>query len=69
MEELVNLVAERSGLPKDKAQVAVQTVIGVLKERLPPPLAGQLDGLLAGGGQAGQLGNLPGSLGGLFKDR
>ena len=47
MDELVKLVSQNTGLPADQAKVAVETVITYLKERLPAPLAGQVDALLA----------------------
>lgn len=50
MDELIKLVAGKTGLPPDKAKVAVDTVISFLKKKLPPSIAGQLDALLAGGG-------------------
>jgi hypothetical protein len=49
MEELVKLVSQKTGLPQDKAKVAVDTVINFLKEKLPPTIAGQLDTVLKGG--------------------
>ncbi|MGB9180233.1 MAG: hypothetical protein WCB68_13455 [Pyrinomonadaceae bacterium] len=50
MDELVKQVSQRTGISEDKAQEAVNTVIGFLKARLPEPLAGQLDGLLNSAG-------------------
>lgn len=46
MDELVELVMEKTGLPKDQAKQAVETVIEFLKERLPDPIAGQVDAAL-----------------------
>jgi hypothetical protein len=43
---------------------AVQVVIDQLKQRLPAPVAGQIDAALAGGGEAG--GGLSGMAKGLF---
>ena len=63
MEELVKQVAERTGISEAQAQTAVITVLGFLKNRLPEPLAGQLEGLL--GGAAGAAGGLAGAAGGL----
>ena len=62
MDELVNLVVQKTGLPKDKAKVAVETVLDYLKDKLPAPLAGQLDTLLEGQG-GGLLGGVGGLLG------
>jgi hypothetical protein len=66
MEEIVKLVSQKTGLPEAQAKLAVDTVLGFLKAKLPQPLAGQLDGFLAGGGTP-DLGNLASSaLGGMF---
>jgi hypothetical protein len=54
MDELVKLVSQKTGLAEDKARDAVMTVLGFLKERLPAPIAGQLDGLLGGAGSGMQ---------------
>lgn len=57
MEELLKTVAEKTGLPADKAQGAIEAVIDFLKEKLPEPIAGQLDKFIggddAGGGDDG----------------
>jgi hypothetical protein len=36
------------GIPQDKAQVAVDTVVGYLKEHLPGSLGSQLDSAISG---------------------
>ena len=72
MDELIRQVAERTGIGEDKARTAVETVVGFLKERLPAPIAGQLDGVLGGGAAGGgggiaeQAGDVLGGLGGMF---
>lgn len=69
MEELVNRVAEKTGLPAEQARAAAEAVIGFLKEKLPAPIAGQLDGYLSGeggGDLTGQAGDLVSNLGGMF---
>jgi hypothetical protein len=63
MDELVKLVSEKTGLSEDMAQKAVEVVVGYIKDKLPAPIAGQIDGLLAGGGDAG---GIAGAVGGLF---
>ena len=55
MDELVKLVSAKTGLPAEQAKVAVTTVLGFLKEKLPAPLAGQIDALIAGGGMPTDL--------------
>ena len=64
MDELVKLVAQKTGIPEAQAKIAVQTVIGFLKERLPAPLAGQIEGLLSGKQTAEALKDLGELLGG-----
>ena len=63
MDELIKLVAQKTGIPQDKARVAVDTVMNFLKKKLPPTIAGQLDALRAGGKLPDDL---MGSLGGLL---
>ena len=65
MEELIKLVSQKTGLPAAQAKVAVDTVLGFLKQKLPAPIAGQLDSLIEGGGVTSALGGL-GDLGDLF---
>ncbi len=63
MDELVKLVAKKVGISEEQAKKAVETVIGFLKQRLPAPVAAQLDNLLKGGSGtdlASGLGNLLG---------
>ena len=63
MDELVNLVVKKTGLPAATAKQAVETVIAYLKDKLPPAIGGQLDGVLGGGGTAGIAQSLGGLLG------
>ncbi|HPH96284.1 MAG TPA: hypothetical protein PKW33_07400 [Anaerolineaceae bacterium] len=58
MDELVALVAKKTGMPEAQAKVAVETVINFLKEKLPAPIASQIDGVISGGGLASTLGGL-----------
>jgi len=48
MDELIKMVSEKTGLSQAQAKMAVETVVGFLKEKLPGALAGQIDGLLSG---------------------
>lgn len=50
MDDLVKQVSERTGLSEDKARTAIDTVVNFLKERLPAPLAGQVDNAISGAG-------------------
>ncbi len=65
MDELINMVAQRTGLAPEKARTAVDTVVGYLKTKLPGPLAGQIDSALAGGGGLGDAAKNLGSKFGL----
>jgi hypothetical protein len=64
MNEIIQRIVDKTGLPEDKANAAVDVVMNFLKEKLPPPLASQLDNLLAGGATEG--GGIGGMLGGMF---
>jgi hypothetical protein len=50
MDELVNLVVKKAGIPAATAQTIVKLVIDYLKKKLPAPIAGQIDGLLSNEG-------------------
>lgn len=62
MEELIKMVSDRTGLPPDKAQQAVEAVMSFLKAKLPPVLASHIDGIASG--NMGDLGNIATELGG-----
>jgi hypothetical protein len=68
MEEIVKQVAVKTGISEDQARTAVTTVLGYLKNKLPAPIAGQIDGVLGGEGSssAGGLGDLASKASGLF---
>lgn len=66
MDELVDLVVEKTGLPKATAEKAVKVVVDYFKDKLPDPIAGQIDNVLGGEGPASDLGDIAGGLGGLF---
>ena len=68
MNEIVNLLQQKTGMSQEMAQQAVQIVVTHLKSRLPAPLAGGLDHLMGGasaaqaegGGMMSSLENLMG---------
>ncbi len=57
MNELVELVMKKTNLSEDVARTAVETVLNYVKQKLPEPLAGQIDSFV----------NEKGALGGLTK--
>ena len=62
--ELVTLVSSKTGLNEQMATLAVDTVIGFLKQKLPAELSGQLDSLLSG--QEPSSSGIMGAVKGLF---
>lgn len=69
MNELINQIVQRTGISQENAQKAAQAAIDFIKSKLPAPIAGQVDAVLAGdmsgiAGQAGEM--LKGKLGGAF---
>ena len=66
MDELIKLVSQKTGLPQDKAKIAVDTVVNFLKQKLPAGLAGQVDAVLSGKGLPDDLTK---GLGGLLGKR
>ncbi len=73
MDELINVVVQRTGLSQEQASQAVTAMIGFLKTKLPAPIASQLEASISGGmggglgaleSKAGEM--LKGKLGGLF---
>jgi len=65
---LVQLIQEKTGISEEQAQGALNTVVGFLKEKLPAPVAAQIDGLVSSdvSAAADVLGNAAATLGGLF---
>ncbi len=60
MDELIKQVAQKVGISEEQAKQAVTQVVAFLKQKLPAPIASQIDSVL--GGKAPDLS----SLGGLF---
>ncbi len=66
MDELVKLVSQKANIPEAAAKKAVETVVGFLKEKLPAPVAGQIDAVIASSATANVLGQVADGLGGLL---
>lgn len=64
MDELIKRVSEKTGISEDQAKTAVTTVLGFLKDKLPAPIAGQIENVI--GGQGGGVGNIAAKVGGLL---
>lgn len=66
MDEMVKQVAQRTGIPEDKARLAVQAVLDQLEKRLPGPIAAQVKAHLGGSAGAGAIGDVKKGLGGML---
>ncbi len=65
MDELIKLVTQKAGISEKQAKQAVETVMGFLKDKLPGPIASQVQGVLGGGGTP-DLGGMGKKVGGLL---
>jgi len=66
-QQLIERLTQQVGIPQDKAQAAVDTVVGYLKEHLPGPLGAQLDNAVSGEeGQGGGMGQAARDIGSAF---
>lgn len=67
MQELVNQITSRTGVSEEQAQQAISIVFSFVKDKLPEPIASQIEGYLGlqQGGAAGLMGQL-GNLGSMF---
>lgn len=61
MDELVNQVVQKTGISQDQARQAVQVVLGYVKNKVPGPVASQVDNVI--GGQSGSSRPNPGDMG------
>jgi hypothetical protein len=65
MNELVNQIAQKTGIGEDKARQAAETAISFLKQRLPGPASSHLDSFLQGGSSGAE--KVKEGIGGVFK--
>lgn len=69
MDKLLELVQEKAGISAEQAQKAIAAVSGFLSDKLPGPIAGQVQKFLGGeaGEDAGEEGDgLMGKIGGML---
>ncbi len=67
MQQLIDIIVQKTGISPENAQKAAQAAVDFLKGKLPAPIASQVDAVLSGdmSGIAGQAGDmLKGKLGG-----
>ncbi len=56
MDELIKTIQEKTGLPVDKAQDVIETVVGFVADKLPGPIGAQVKGFLGGDDEGGDEG-------------
>lgn len=69
MDELIKLVAGKTGLSDDKAKLAIEVIVGFLKQRLPGSVGEQLTAVLPGaegGGLTEKVKGIAETVGGVF---
>ena len=69
MDDLIKLVAEKTGISTEQATIAVETVAGFIKTKLPAGMQGTVDSMLKGGGagdSGDMLGGIKDKMGGMF---
>jgi uncharacterized protein (DUF2267 family) len=69
MDQLINQIVTQTRISPEQARQAVQIVFGFLKEKLPPPVASQVESYLSGqssGGMTEQAKQAMGGLGDMF---
>lgn len=50
MDQLISMITQRTGISAEQARGAVNMVLEFLKEKLPGPIAAQVESLLSGQG-------------------
>jgi hypothetical protein len=60
VDDLIRLVTQKAGITEQQAQTAINTVLDFVKGKLPPQFASQIDGLVSGRTDLGDM------LGGMF---
>lgn len=58
MDEIVNLVSEKTGLDKETSKMTVNLVLDFLKKKLPTLVAAQVDAVMGADSAADMLGGL-----------
>ncbi len=69
MDQVIQAVAQKAGISQDQAKTAVTLVVNLLKSKLPPEFAGQIDGVLNGTASNDLLKDAEGLLGGAFGNK
>src|SRR5262245_19511058 len=66
MDDLIKLICAKTGINAEQAKTAAETTLAFLKERLPGPVAAQVEALVKKGNAAAKLMDVAKGLGGFF---
>jgi hypothetical protein len=69
MDELINLLVQKTGMSEEQAREVADVVVEFLKSKLPEPFRSQVENLISGAeteGLGGVVQGITGMLGGLF---
>jgi hypothetical protein len=71
MDDLIQQITAKTGISDDQARQAIDMAMGFVKDKLPEPIASQLDGFIGGsggsdGGAGGMMGMVQDQLGGMM---
>jgi nucleoid DNA-binding protein len=66
MNELVNLIVKKTGIPAATAQTIVKLVVDYIKKKLPAPVGAQIEGLLSNEAAVQQAEGVIGNLAATF---
>lgn len=67
MEALINEIVERTGLTREQAADAAKVAVNYVKERVPSPVASQIDGILTGESVGEKVSEIVGKIEGTFR--
>ncbi len=72
MEKLIQLVSEKTGIDAGQAKTAVTTVLNFLKDKVPAPIASQIDNVVSSesteaGEGSSSVSDIANKLGGMFR--
>jgi nucleoid DNA-binding protein len=62
LNQLIDLVVKKTGLKADQAKTVVQIVLDFLKQKLPAPVAGQIDAVMKSNVDVSAAANMVGGL-------
>ncbi len=68
MDNIIKMVSEKTGISEAQAKIAVDTIVSILKEKMPAGIGSQVESFLGGssGTTADLAGGLKDKIGGMF---